>query len=113
MTNTYDLIAILAFRFVLAAFLAYFLKKKKEDKQALLSFFLKVLSSSSREVDSKEVDGEETNGKVVYSKDVGNGKAGCEKVRGFLADFTLFIFLLSIKSYKKRFSIYFLKLYWL
>jgi len=30
MTNIYDLMAILAFRFILAAFLAYFLRK--EDK---------------------------------------------------------------------------------
>ena len=96
--------AILAFRFVLAAFLAYFLRKK--DKQALLSLLLKVLGSSSREVDSKEVDG-----KVVYGKDIGKGKAGSEKVRGFSADFALFIFLLSTISYKKLFSIYFLKLH--
>ena len=101
--------AILAFRFVLAAFLAYFLRKK--DKQALLSLLLKALGSSSREADSKEVDGEETNGKVVHGKDTGNGKAGSEKVRGFSVDFTLSIFWLSTKSYKKRFSIYFLKLY--
>jgi len=57
------------------------------------------------------VDGEEINSKVVYNKDVGNGKASSKKVRGFLADFALFIFLSFIKSYKKRFSIYFLKLY--
>jgi len=82
--------AILAFRFVLAVFLAYFLRK--EDKQALLSLLLEVLGS--READGEEVDGEETNSKVVYGKDIGNGK-----------------FLLSIKSYKERFSIYFLKLY--
>jgi len=72
--------AILAFRFVLAAFLAYFLKK--EDKQALLSLLLKALGGNSKEADSKE-----TNGKVVYGKDVGS-----KKVRGFLADFTLSIF---------------------
>ena len=75
----------MSFKFVLAAFLAYFLKK--EDKRALLSLFLKVLGSGSREADSKEADGEEINGKVVYGKDAGN-----EKVRGFLADFTLYIF---------------------
>ena len=57
------------------------------------------------------MDGEETNSKVVYSKDIGNGKAGSKKVRGFLADFALSIFLLSTKSYKERFSIYFLKSY--
>ena len=96
--------AILAFRFVLAAFLAYFLKK--EDKQALLSLLLKVLDSSSKEADSKEVDG-----KVVYSKDAGKVKADSKKMRGFSADFTLSIFLSSTKSYKERFSIYFLKLY--
>ena len=96
--------AILAFRFILAAFLAYFLRK--EDKRALLSLFLEVLGSGSREADGKEADGEETNGKVVYGKDTSN-----EKVRGFLADFTLSIFLSSTKSYKEYFSIYFLKLY--
>jgi len=96
--------AILVFRFVLVAFLAYFLRK--EDKLALLSLLLEALGGGSREIDSKEVDGEETNGKVVYGKD-----AGSEKVRGFLADFALSIFLLSIKSYKERFGIYFLKLH--
>ena len=82
--------AILAFKFILAAFLAYFLKK--EDKQALLSLLLKVLGSSSREADSKEVDSGEAGGRVAHSKDIGNRKAGSEKVRGFLADFTLSIF---------------------
>src|ERR1700733_6905529 len=109
MTNTYNLMAILAFRFVLAVFLVYFLRK--EDKQALLSLLLEVLDSSSREADSEEVDGGEAGGRVAYSKDVGNRKAGSEKVRGFLADFTLSIFWLSTKSCKERFSIYFLKLY--
>ena len=109
MTNIYDLMAILAFKFVLAAFLAYFLRK--EDKQALLSLLLEILGSSSRKVDGKEVDGKETDGKVVYSKDAGNRKAGSKKVRGFSADFALFIFILSTKSYKECFSIYFLKLY--
>jgi len=94
--------AILAFRFILAAFSAYFLRK--EDKRALLSLFLEALGGGSREVDSEEVDG-----KVVYGKDIGNGKAGSEEVRGFLVDFTLFIFLSSTKSYKERFGIYFLK----
>jgi len=101
--------AILAFRFILAAFLAYFLRK--EDKRALLSLLLKVLGSSSREVDGKEVDSEETNSKVVYGKDIGNRKIGSKKVRGFLVDFALSIFLSSTKSYKERFSIYFLKLH--
>jgi len=101
--------AILAFRFVLAAFLAYFLRK--EDKRALLSLLLEALGGGSREVDSKEADGEETNGKVVYSKDIGNGKVGSEKVRGFLADSALSIFLSFTKSYKERFSTYFLKLH--
>ena len=82
--------AILAFRFILAAFLAYFLKK--EDKQALLSLLLKVLDNNNREADSKEVDSGEASGRVAYSKDIGNKKAGSEKVRGFLADFTLSIF---------------------
>ena len=93
--------AILAFRFVLVAFLAYFLRK--ENNQALLSLLLEALGSSSKEADGKEADG-----KVVYNKDVGKGKAGSEKVRGFLADFALFIFLSSTKSYKECFSIYFL-----
>jgi len=93
--------AILAFRFVLAAFLAYFLRK--EDKRALLSLLLEVLGSSSREADSKEADG-----KIAHSKDTGNGKAGSKKVRGFLADFALSILLLSTKSYKERFGTYFL-----
>ena len=93
--------AILSFRFVSAAFLACFLRK--EDKWALLSLLLEILGGG------KEVDGEETDGKVVYSKDVGNRKAGGKKVRRFSADFTLFIFLSSTKSYKERFSIYFLK----
>jgi len=101
--------AILAFRFILAAFLAYFLRK--EDKRALLSLLLEVLGGGSREADGKEVDGKEIDGKVVYGKDVGNGKAGCKKVRGFLADSTLSIFLLFTKSYKERFGIYFLKLH--
>jgi len=40
----YDLIAILSFIFILAAFLVYFLRK--EDKRVLLGLFLEVLSSS-------------------------------------------------------------------
>ena len=80
----------MAFKFILAAFLAYFLKKK--DKQALLSLLLEVLGNSSRKTDGKEVDGGEAGGRVAYSKDIGNGKVGSEKVRGFSADFTLFIF---------------------
>src|SRR5882757_9895019 len=96
--------AILVFRFVLVAFLAYFLRK--EDKRALLSLLLEVLGGGSREADGKEADGEEADGKVVYGKDTGS-----EKVRRFLTDFALSIFLLSTKSYKERFGIYFLKLY--
>jgi len=57
-------------------------------------------------VDSKVVDG-----KAVYSKDVGSGKAGNEKVGGLSADFALFLLLSSTKSYKECFSIYFLKLH--
>ena len=49
--------------------------------------------------------------KVAYSKDVGSGKAGNEKVGGLSADFALFLLLSSTKSYKECFSIYFLKLY--
>jgi len=56
--------AILAFRFVSAAFSAYFLRK--EDNRALLSLLLEALGGGSREADGKEV-----NGKVVYSKDAG------------------------------------------
>ena len=109
MTNIYDLIAILAFRFVLAAFLACFLRKK--DKRVLLSLLLKASGSSSKEADGEEADSEGTDGKVVHSKDAGNGKAGSEKVHRFLADFALSIFLSSTKSYRERFSIYFLKSY--
>ena len=50
-------------------------------------------------------------GKVAYGKDVGSGKVSSKKVSGFLADFALFLLLLSTKSYKERLSIYFLKLY--
>ena len=52
-----------------------------------MSLFLEVLDSGGREADSKVVDG-----KVAYSKDTGSGKAVSEKVRGFLADFALYIF---------------------
>jgi len=107
MTNIYDLIAILAFRFVSVAFSACFLRK--EDKRALLSLLLEVLGGGSREADGEEADGGEASGRVAYGKDIGNRKAGSKKVRGFLADFTLFIFWLSTKSYKERFSTYFLK----
>ena len=48
--------------------------------------------------------------KAVYSKDIGNRKASSEKVNGFLADFALSLLLLFTKFYKKRFSIYFLKI---
>jgi len=96
--------AILVFRFISAAFLAYFLRK--EDKRALLSLLLKALGGSNRKVDSKEADGEETDSKVVHGKDIGS-----KKVRGFSADFALSIFLLSTKSYKERFGTYFLKLH--
>jgi len=57
-------------------------------------------------VDNKVVDS-----KAAYSKNAGSGKVGSEKVGGFLADFTLSLLLLSTKSYKERFSIYFLKLH--
>jgi len=94
--------AILSFRFVLAAFLACFLKK--EDKQALLSLFLEALGGGSKEADSKVVDG-----KIAYSKDTGSGKESSKKVSGFLANFALSLLLSSTKPYKERFSIYFLK----
>jgi len=96
--------AILSFRFVSTTFLAYFLRK--EDKRALLSLFLEVLSSGSREADSKVVDS-----RVAYGKDIGSRKAGSKKVSRFLADFALSLLLLSTKPYKERFNIYFLKLY--
>jgi len=72
----------------------------------LLSLFLEVLGSGSREVDGEVVDG-----KVAYSKDVGSRKASSKKVSGFLADFALSLLLSSTKPYKERFGIYFLKLY--
>jgi hypothetical protein len=77
--------AILSFRFILVAFLAYFLRI--EAKWALLSLFLKVLGGGSKEVDSEKVDS-----KVAYSKDAGSRKAVSKKVYGFSADFTLYIF---------------------
>jgi len=96
--------AILAFRFISAAFSACFLRK--EDKRALLSLFLEALGGGSR-----EANGEEADGRVVYGKDVGNRKVGSEEVRRFSVDFALFIFLSSTKSYKERFGTYFLKSY--
>ena len=86
--------------FISAAFSARFLRM--ENKQALSSLFLKILGG----VDSKVIDG-----KVAYGKDAGNRKAGNEKVSGSSADFALFLLLLSTKSCKERFSIYFLKSY--
>ena len=94
----------MTFIFILAAFLAYFLRK--EDKRPLLSLFLKVLGGSSREADSKVADS-----KVAYGKDIGSRKASSKKVSRFSVDFALFLLLLSTKSYKERFSIYLLKLY--
>jgi len=94
----------LSFIFILAAFLARFLRK--EDKWPLLSLFLEVLGGGSREADSKVADS-----KVAYSKDVGSGKASSKKVSGFLVDFALSLLLLSTKPYKECFSIYLLKLY--
>ena len=101
--------AILSFRFVLIAFLARFLRK--EAKQALLSFFSEVLGGGSREADGEKADSKVVDGKIAYGKDIGSGKAVSEKVCGFSADFTLYIFWSSTKFYKKCFSIYFLKLY--
>ena len=62
-------------------------------------------------MDNKKVNSKVVNSKVVYSKDVGNKKVGIKKVGRFSVNFSLFLLLLSIKSYKERFSIYFLKLY--
>ena len=101
--------AILSFRFVSAAFLARFLKIKA--KQALSSLFLEVLGGGSKEADSKEADSKVVDSKIAHSKNTGSGKAVSEKVHGFSADFILYIFWSSTKSYKKYFSIYFLKSY--
>ena len=99
--------AILSFRFVSAAFSACFLRIKA--KRALSSLFLEVLGGSNREADGEEVDSKVVDSKVAYGKDVGSGKAVSEKVHGFLADFALYIFWSSTKSYKECFGIYFLK----
>jgi len=64
------------------------------------------LSGGGGEADSRVVDG-----RVAHGKDTGSGKAGSKKVSGFLADFALFLLLLSTKPYKERFGIYFLKLH--
>ena len=64
------------------------------------------MGGGSGEADNKVVDS-----KVAHSKDVGSGKASSEKVSRFLADFTLSLLLLFIKSCKERLGIYFLKLY--
>ena len=82
--------AILSFRFVSAVFLAHFLRI--EAKQALLSLFLEVLGSNSREADGKEVNSKVVDSKVAHGKDIGSGKAISKKVCGFLADFALYIF---------------------
>jgi len=94
----------LSFIFILAAFLACFLRK--EDKQPLLSLFLEALGGGSREADSKVVDS-----KVAHGKDIGSGKASSKKVSGFLEDFALSLLLSSTKPYKECFSIYLLKLH--
>ena len=91
----------MSFILILAAFLTRFLRI--EDNWALLSLFLEALGGG---VDSKVVDG-----KVAHGKYIGSGKAGSEKVSGSLADFTLSLLLLSTRSCKEYFSIYFLKLY--
>jgi len=57
------------------------------------------------------MDSKVVNGKAIYNKNISSGKASNEKVSGFLADFALFLLLLFIKFYKKRFGVYFLKLY--
>jgi len=94
----------LSFIYILAAFSAYFLRKK--DKRPLSSLFSEALGGGSREADSKVADG-----KVAHSKDIGSGKVSSKKVSGFLADFALFLLLLSTKPYKEHFSIYLLKSY--
>ena len=65
-------------------------------------------------MDDEKVGSEEVNSKVVdskvdYNKDISSGKVSSKKVSGLSADFALFLLLLFIKSYKKYFSIYFLK----
>ena len=96
--------AILSFKFISVTFSARFLKI--EAKRALLSLFLKVLGGGSREADSKKINSKVVNSKVAYGKN-----ASSKKIRGFSANFTLYIFWSSTKSYKKYFNIYFLKLY--
>ena len=49
--------------------------------------------------------------KVAYGKDICSRKASSKKVSRFSADFALSLLFLSTKLYKKRFSIYLLKLY--
>jgi len=104
----------LSFIFILAVFSTHFLKI--DNKQALLSLFLKILNNNSKKVDGKEVDSKKVNskivdGKIAYSKDIDSGKVNSEKVDGFPADFALCLLLLSTKFYKERFSVYFLKLH--
>ena len=94
----------MSFIFILAAFLARFLKI--EAKRALLSLFSEALGGGSREADSEEVDG-----KVAHGKNAGSRKAGSKKVSRFLADFALSLLLSSTKSCKERSGIYFLKSY--
>ena len=65
--------AILNFRFILVAFLIYFLKIK--TKQALLSLFLEILGGGNKEADSKEVDNKVVNNKVAYGKDIDSKKS--------------------------------------
>ena len=91
----------MSFIFISAALLVCFLRI--EDKQALLSLFLKALGGG---MDCKVVDG-----KIAHSKYTGSEKASSEKVSGSLVGFTLLLLLLSTKSCKKCFGIYFLKSY--
>jgi len=56
-------------------------------------------------VDSKVADS-----KVAYSKDINSKKVSNKKVGKFLVNFTLFLLLLSTKSYKKYFIYIFPKI---
>jgi len=49
--------------------------------------------------------------KVAYNKVIGSKKVGSKKIGGFLVDFTLFLLLLSTKSYKEHLGIYYLTLH--
>jgi len=59
----------------------------------------------------KKANSETANNKKVGGKKVGSKVAGSKNVSGFPVDFILALLLYFIKSNKKHFNIYFLKLY--